>query len=159
MSILFYFQFYLFTEIPLHVCYCTNMNFANALTVHWSLPDREGLLAALCHIDFHLGHFVLQWRRTLLLSHPISSSVLLHLSSVSVRLALWPGIRAPRSCSRTSTSQLSCESDPTWCWGMVVFQITAMKVIQLKTWQRESNPPPLQRYPILLTSVKISYFI
>lgn len=123
----------------LHAYCCSNVNFANVSTVHSSLPDHEGLLPALCHIDFHLGHFVLQWRRTLLLSHPISSSVLLHLSSVSVCLTLWPGIRTPQSSSQTSTSQLNCESNTTWCWGMVVFQITALKIIQLKTWLRQSK--------------------
>lgn len=118
----------------LHAYCCSNVS-----TVHSSLPDREGLLPALGHIDFHLGHFVLQWRRTLLLSHPISSSVLLHLSSVSVCLTLWPGIRTPQSSSQTSTSQLNCESNTTGCWGMVVFQITAFKIIQLKTRLRQSK--------------------
>lgn len=53
--------------------------------VHQRLTDqrpplaREGLLPASRHIDFHLGHSVLQRRRTLLLSRPISSPVLLHL--------------------------------------------------------------------------------
>lgn len=63
--------------------------------------SHEGLLPAACLIGFHLELTVLQRRRTLLLSRFISSSVLLHLTSVSVRLIPSPAKHPLTSCSPT----------------------------------------------------------
>lgn len=122
-------------SVSVCVCICELMVHQRS-TDQWPPLAREGLLPASCQIDFYLGHSVLQRRRTLLLSHPVSLPVLLLPPSTppSVCLSPWPGIHPPSSCTQTPTSWLNCEPHPTSCQRTVSFRISVLKVILLRMW-------------------------